>query len=188
MRFHVTRSYLDLARGVIDTRIYGNPDSESSHDAIFALVSCTNLYSFMALTAFVTRQLHELWTAHPSTLKEKHPNHTSFESLMASDLRDLKSALRELANALNIRPPHEVIPREWQQLNEIIKRHRDFFVHPDPEAFNDVMTSSMNEKWEMPSRVAREIIRYFHSASQGTVPEWLDNPSLKCRGFDYVGS
>ncbi len=188
MKIHVTRAYLDLARGVIDTQVYGNPSAENSEDVIFALMSCTYVYSFMALTAFSSSHLHEFWIKSPSSLKTKYEDCKTFEQLMAGPLKELKSALKELSIQLGITPIHEGKPAKWRELNEMLKAYRDYFVHPNPEAFHSHVQATTSFKWAFPSKLTSEIIGYYFQEAGQEIPEWVSKNSISCRGFDYVGT
>ena len=188
MKFHVTKAYLDLARGVIDTQIYGNPDAENSEDVIFALMSCTYVYSFMALTAFSSSHLHNFWIQNPSSMKIKYKECETFEQLMAGPLKELKNALKELSIQLGIIPIHEAKPAKWRELNEMLKGFRDYFVHPNPEEFHNQVQTTANLKWEFPSKLASEIIGHYFQETGQRIPNWVSKSSLSCRGFNYVGT
>lgn len=188
MRFHVTRAYLDLARAVIDTQVSGDLHEEDSQDAFLALASCTYLYSYMALTSFASKALHDIWSEPASALRAKHPNRSSFEELMKYDLGELKSALAALAEQKKLEPLHRSLPNDWRLLNELVKRHRDFFVHPNPEAFNGMVTSWSNYEWGMPSQLAERVISHFYQALGIPVPEWVRKPRLRSKGFAYSAS
>ena len=188
MKIHVTRAYLDLARVVIDAQIHGNPDAENSEDVIFALMSCTYIYSFMALTAFSSSHLHEIWIQNPSKLKIKYKNCDTFEQLMAGPLKELKVALNELSTQLGITPIHKSKPAKWRELNEMLKGFRDYFVHPNPEAFHNHVQATVSLKWAFPSKLASEIIGYYFQETGKEIPSWVSKSSISCRGFNYVGT
>lgn len=188
MNIHITRSYLDLARAVVDTQVYGDPNAEHSEDVIFGLMSCTYVYSFMALTAFCSSHLHQQWINNDSSLKRKYENCESFEQLMAGPLKELKKALTELANQLGIQPLHKSNPALWRELNELLKKYRDYFIHPNPEHFHHHLENAGNFQWGFPARVASEIIGHFFQTTGTQVPSWVSRGRLTCRGFDYVES
>ena len=71
--YHVAKSYLDMARAVIDTELH-RPRLGSTNDAEFGLVSCTYIYSYMAITAFVSGHLYTCWNRKDSDLKKNFPN------------------------------------------------------------------------------------------------------------------
>jgi hypothetical protein len=105
---------------------------------------------------------------------------------MAGPLRDLKTALKELSCQLNIKPLHEVEPNTWRELNEVLKTHRDYFVHPNPELFTDRVNSSFNLNWEFPSSVAARVLEYYFRSTMKEIPPWVANTGLRSRGFDIV--
>jgi hypothetical protein len=180
MRVNVTKSYLDVARSVIDTQLHG----EDADDAVFGLMSCTYIYSYLALVSFSSGQLHTIWNEEPNRLKSKYSECESFEALMAGPLRDVKSALKELAEQRGIEPLHKACPQVWQQLNQFLKRHRDFFIHPNPENFSDMVEASGNLQWDYASSTASGIIGYFFDACIGKAPEWVGESYLTSKGFE----
>ncbi|HWA11986.1 MAG TPA: hypothetical protein VHA15_02745 [Burkholderiales bacterium] len=186
MKVHVTRSYLDMARSVIDTRVHGDPQTAESEDAVFALMSCTYVFSFMALTAFASSHLHSLWKTDDSALRKKYESCASFEELMAGPLKELKVALKELACQLGMPPLHKAKPAAWRELNELLKGYRDYFIHPNPEHFHAHVTATGNLAWSFPSRVATDIITHFFVSTGTETPSWLAQSQLRSRGFDFV--
>jgi hypothetical protein len=187
MKVSVTKSYLDLARAVIDTKLYGKDREDDSSDAIFSLMSCTYVYSYSALVSFCAEHLHQIWEKEGSRLKSKYPQCGTFEELMAGPLKEIKSALKELSEQLGIEPLHKSRANLWRELNELLKGYRDYFIHPNPQAFQEHVESTGNLQWQFPSKVAAGIMSYFHEAIHGRVPYWIENTSLKARGFDIVG-
>ncbi|MEW8037959.1 MAG: hypothetical protein AB2721_20695 [Candidatus Thiodiazotropha sp.] len=186
MKVNVTKSYLDLARGIINTTVHGNLEEEIGEDAIFSLMSCTYIYSFMALTSFCSSHLHSMWRLPESDLKLKYSQCSNFEQLMTGPLRELKKAIKELAIQLNISPLHEAKPAEWRKLNELIKGYRDYFIHPNPDDFSEHLNETGNLPWNFASEVAEEIIEYFFTAAEAEIPTWVRTSGLKCRGFEVV--
>lgn len=186
MRINVTKSYLDMARSVIDTAINGDPEKTSGEDAMFSLMSCTYVFSSMALTSFCASQLHTLWCKENSGLRKQYHHCASFEELMAGPLRELKLALRELSRQLGIDPLHKTRASAWRELNELLKGYRDYFVHPNPEAFHEHVEATGSLEWSFPSRVAREIIGYFFEATHQQIPAWVNQTGLRSKGFEVV--
>lgn len=186
MKVHVTRAYLDMARSVIDTQVFGDPTNVENEDALFSLMSCTYVFSFMALTSFVSAELQKLWAPDGSALRLKFGEFDTFGELMAGPLKELKAALKELASELGIDPLHKARPESWRKLTELLKGQRDFFIHPNPEQFHDHVSVTGNQPWGFPSNVAAEIIEYFFIATDSKVPPWLAQSQIRCRGFDYV--
>jgi hypothetical protein len=180
MKIDVTKSYLDVACAVIDTQIQG----KDSDDAIFGLMSCTYIYSYLALVSFASIHLHQIWNEKDNRLRLKYTDCLTFEVLMASPLRDVKSALKELAEQQGIAPLHKERPEAWRQLNEVLKRHRDFFIHPNPDKFSDFIDETGNLQWNYASSTASIIIGYFFEARIGKVPEWVGDSFLISKGFE----
>lgn len=186
MRIHVTKAYLDMARSVIDTSVHGDSDQTAGEDALFSLMSCTYVFSFMALTSFCASQLHTRWCQEDSALRASFSNCGSFEELMAGPLREIKLALRELCKHLGVEPLHSAKPAAWRHLNELLKGYRDYFVHPNPEAFLEHVEATGNLNWGFPSTVATEIIGYFFEATQQHIPAWVKQTGLRSKGFEVV--
>lgn len=137
MRVHVTKSYLDMARSVIDTSLHGDREQTAGEDAMFSLMSCTYVFSFMALQSFCASHLNKFWDEESGNLREKYPGIESFEGLMAGPLKEVKKALGELCSQLRIEPLPKAKPQVWRELNELLKGYRDYFVHPNPESFGN---------------------------------------------------
>ena len=186
MRIHVTKSYLDMARSVIDTALHGDPEQTAGEDAMFSLMSCTYVFSFMALQSFCASHLHKFWSEENGNLREKYSEVESFEALMAGPLKEVKKALRELCSQLGIEPLHKANPQAWRKLNELLKGYRDYFVHPTPESFHEHVEATGNLQWGFPSSVVAEIIGYFFEATRQPVPGWLKATGLRSKGFEVV--
>ncbi len=186
MKIHVTKSYLDMARSVIDTSVHGDPKKEMGEDALFSLMSCTYVFSFMALTSFSASHLHERWVANNSKLKDKYNGCSNFEELMAGPLKEIKVALSELCTQLEIEKLHVARPNVWRELNQLLKRYRDYFIHPNPENFHEHIKATGNLEWGFPSKVVAEIISYFFEATHNQVPSWVKQSGLRSRGFEVI--
>ena len=183
MSTNVTKSYLDLARSVIDTQI-GAKEGVSRDDAIFALMSCTYVYSYSALLSFCSAQLYLLWQNDDSGLKEKFSRCQSFEQLMATELKDLKSALKEVVLQKGLEPIFKAEPKLWQHLNEFVKNYRDFFLHPNPELFESFVGKSGNAQWQLASKTVSGLLSYVYLGCNGSVPRWVNNSGLVAHGFE----
>jgi hypothetical protein len=184
MKFHVTRAYLDMARAVIDTPLVGDRENVDIQDALLGISGCTCVFSHMALTAFCSSHLHDMWIANPSPLRAKYADVETFEALMAGPLRELKRALRELCDQLAIPRLDTAKPDAWRRLNELLEAYRDYFVHPNPEAFHEHVEAVFGHPWGFSSQVAVEIISHYFEATGNAVPAWLNAPSLRCLGFE----
>jgi len=185
MSVNVAKSYLDMARSVIDTDI-GAKANASPDDIIFSILSCTYIYSYHSLISFYSAQLYLLWSQENSPLKEKHSQVTSFEELMVGPLRDIKSALKELTTQNDITPLHLAKPKLWQMLNEFVKNHRDFFIHPNPEKFDSFVGKNGNAQWKLPSETASGILEYMYQELYGHIPKWVNKSSIKIHGIEVV--
>ena len=175
--YDVTRSYFDMARASTDTSLVISADAAKdetlTNNANLVLVSSSWMYSHMAITAFVSAHLHDLWCWENSPLKAEFPQHETFEAMMKCEFRDLKSALRKLAGILGIQPLHVGAPKAWQHLCEFVQDHRDFFVHPTPSRFPEVMERAGRHHRGFPCDVAIEVIGYFYDKVGQDRPVWL---------------
>lgn len=183
MSTNVTKSYLDLARSVIDTRI-GSKEGDPVDDAIFALMSCTYVYSYSALLSFCSAQLFLLWEKENSLLRAKYSDMKSFEQLMATSLKDVKSAIKEVVALKGLKPIHEAEPKLWQNLNEFVKHYRDFFLHPNPVLFEKYVGKAGNAQWQLASKTVSGILEYVYAGCNGNVPKWVGEPGLVSHGFE----
>ena len=166
------------------TPVWSN--GESQDDCMFSMMTCTYIYSYTALTAFASGYLYRFWHKKDRILRKKYRKHTDFESLMRHEFRDLKEALKELAVQFNVPQLHEEKPEAWRNLNELIKMHRDYFVHPEPERFSEHVCEAGLQQWGFASKTATEIIEYYYTKSGHEVPAWLSRPGLRCKRFEVV--
>ena len=175
--YHVAKSYLDMARAVIDTQLH-IPRLCSKNDAEFGLVSCTYVYSHMAITAFVSGQLYYLWNSKGSALSGKYPQYNSFAEFMGKEFRETKKALKQLCDELKIKKHHETSPETWQELNQFLKNYRDYFVHPTPQDFSSIMEKIVRKPWNFASDTAVAVIGHYFDERQKERPNWLKKGSL----------
>ena len=174
-----------MARSVIDTEI-GAKAEASRDDAIIGILSCTYIYSYHSLISFCSAQLYLLWSQQNSELKEKYKGINTFEELMAGQLRDIKSALKELTSQKRIVPLHKAKPKLWQRLNELVKNYRDFFIHPNPEKFDSFVGKNGKAQWGLASETASGILEYIYQEAYGNVPKWVNSNSLKIHRIEVV--
>lgn len=73
---------------------------------------------------------------------------------MVEKFRGIKKALKQLCDELKIKKHHETSPEAWQRLNEFLKNHRDYFVHPTPEGFGSIMEKIVRKPWNFASNTA----------------------------------
>ncbi|MEP4545584.1 MAG: hypothetical protein ABJ000_05335 [Saccharospirillum sp.] len=183
---NVTKSYLDIARSVTRTKIGTKDESVEIDEALFGLMSCNYVYSYSALLSFCSAQLYILWDAEHSTLKARYSKFESFEKLMSSELRSVKTALKVLIEELNLKPLHSEEPKLWQNLTELLKNYRDFFLHPNPEKFHEHVESAGNKSWGLASSTVEGILSYIFLNTSGNVPSWVFKSELECDGFRLV--
>lgn len=176
MEIKVTKSYLDMARCFHGAEVCHGTDEVSENSVFaeeFAKVSCIYIYSYLAITAFVSEQLFEIWKKPGNILREKYSCFGSFKDLMRSEFRDMNRSLKELARLNDITPIHEANPKVWQELNVFLREYRNYFVHPDSESFSDFINGIGCHQLNLGPRVATEIIKYFYTATETPVPGWL---------------
>ena len=177
-QYHIAKSYLDMARAVIDTELH-EQKSGSKNDAFFGLMSCTYVYSYVAIVAFVSGQLHRRWKQEDSQLRKKHhPKYGTFNDLMRYEFGEIKDGLKELCCELNIPPHHKGAPQVWNALNDFLKKYRDWFIHPTPEGFNESFDEVGNKQWMFASNTAVEVIGYYFDEVNCPRPDWLKKGSL----------
>ena len=191
MVIKVTKSYLDMARCFDGTKVCRDTD-EVSEDSVstqeFAGVSCAYIYSYLAITAFVSEQLYVIWKKPSTNLREKYSSFENFRELMWKEFRGINRALKELARSKCITPIHEAKPKVWQELNEFLREYRDNFVHPDPESFPEFIKAISRHQLNLGPRVATEIIKYFYTATGTPVPDWLSRRGIFVPKITIVGT
>ena len=191
MEIMVTKSYLDMAR-CFDGAEVCRDSKEASENSVFtqefAMVSCVYIYSYLAITAFVSEQLYEIWRKPNIKLREKYSSFESFKDLMWSKFRDMNRALKELARSNCITPIHEAKPKLWHELNTFLREYRNYFAHPDPERFSEVIDGIGCLQLNLGPRVATEIIRYFYTATGTPVPGWLSDRGIFVPKIIIVGT
>ncbi|WP_166267121.1 hypothetical protein [Marinobacter caseinilyticus] len=178
--YDVTKAYLDMAYAIIDSEISVADDlnaksSQHKNDADLARQSCAYLYSYMAITAFVSVHLFEQWEKEDSPFREWNSDFSSFERLMRIRYRELKDGLKALCDIVQVPRMHEQSPKVWQHLIEFVKDYRDFFVHPTPKKFSEVISSAKARPMRFPVDTAVEAIGYFYDKNDQQRPAWLED-------------
>lgn len=173
--YKVEQTYLEMSRAFLGADIHCAKGTTSpNNNTILALVSSSYTFAIMAIDAFVSAQLHDKWSFPDSELHTKYSDACTFEDLMRKKLKDRKAAIKELCCQLKIQPIHIKQPNLWRQLNEVLKKTRDFFVHPNRDEFNDFMkVAGEQNSWAFPSNVASAVIRYFYEQTGTIIPDWL---------------
>ena len=191
MKIKVTKSYLDMARCFDGTEVCGDPKKVSENSVFaeeFARVSCVYIYSYMAIVAFASEQLYEIWKKEGNELRERYSEFDNFACLMRKKFSEIKSALNELARLNGIKPIREAKPKEWQELNEFLREYRNYFVHPNPESFSEFVNGISGHKLNLGPRVATEIIKYFYTAKGTCLPAWLSKRGIFIPKITIVGT
>ena len=132
----------------------------------------------MAITSFVSEQLFARWKDEGNRYREKHSKYSDFREMMKCENQEIKTALKELCDALAIKQLHETSPKTWQQLNEFLKRYRNWFVHPTPEDGHCILTELSSRQWDFASNIAVDVIGHFFDQSKKPRPDWLNKGSL----------
>ena len=132
----------------------------------------------MAISAFVSGQLYARWKKEDSSLRRKYSDYCDCGEMMRCKLRELKTALKVLCEELAIQPLHKKSPKTWNQLNEFLKKYRDWFVHPTPEKVHCIFTDIEHRRWDLASNTAVGVIGHFYDELGAERPEWLTKGSL----------
>jgi hypothetical protein len=180
------QAYLEQSRSFLAADINGIPKdvSEDSHlplTFVFAFLSQSYLFSYMAVQTFAAEQLWTIWNADDQLLQQKYPKATNFEHLLNSDLKDIKEQLKAMAEILDIPPIHVNDPILWNNLLQVLKVTRDFLTHPslDPDKVDSVIGHVMTKRdWRFASGVASKVILHFIQMTGSPVPEWIHENTL----------
>lgn len=205
IRYNLSQDYLEIARGAL-TEIHGKvPTTEEAApelsnelaNAIFAVVSISIVYSFLALESFLNYQLFRLWARRTDGSEEASRflselgDVPEFVRLKTNDkVREVPARLKTLCRLLGYPMPHEAIPRTWQRLNDLVEASRHFVVHPFPDAdyFNKNMRRMMTETTAGSYiEVVEEVFTFLYTKSGKAVPPWVtDNELIRFRGIDLL--
>jgi hypothetical protein len=181
---------------------------------IFSITSATIIYSYLALEAFANYHLYQIWEysrkAHDefeelkqkdTKLEEKmmiayanfyqdYGKVDKFEDLKETDLKMLDKRIKVICESLKIHKIHDVDAKLWQKFLELLKKARDFLVHPfpDPTKFQDMMkTLLIEKKIGEYIQIAQEIIKHFYKETGKKVPDWVEKNTLfLSKGYEYL--
>ena len=206
IQYNLTQDYLEVARTAL-TQIHGKipageneptpPLSNELANAIFAVISITIVYSFLALESFLNYQLFRLWARRADSSEESNRflselgDVSEFIRLKSNDkVREVPARLKTVCRLLAYPPPHEAIPGTWQRLNDLVEASRHFVVHPFPDAdyFNKNMRRMMTETTTGSYvRVVEEVISFLYTKGGKSVPAWVTrNQLIQFRGVDLL--
>lgn len=206
IQYNLTQDYLEVARASL-TQIHGKvprdaeprvPELSSElANAIFAVISITIVYSFLALESFLNYQLFRLWerrtdgSEESSRFLDEFGNVNEFRELKGKEkARELPARLRTICRLLAYPQPHVAIPSTWQRLNDLVEASRHFVVHPYPDAeyFNKNMQRMMTETTAGSYvKVVEEIISFLYTNSGKPAPNWVrKNELLRFQGIDLI--
>ncbi len=188
LTFDLAQAYLEMARAhlkvpVVSASKVNTEDVRMTNNTYIALIAHGYIFSYMALTAFVSGTLWKAWEQPASSLRVKYPNAESFEHLLNSNLRRLKDSITELCLHLNLQPLAEADPPLWIELLQVLKKTRDFMVHPtpNPSEFHKVVSEAMERhSWGKPIEITERVMRYFFSRQPENVPSWLSKNEDFC--------
>ena len=119
------------------------------------------------------------WGFKNQEYKKYFENEINFEGLL--EKVDLREKLKVLASVCNISPLHESEPILWNQLCQTVEDMRHFIIHPKPypNIFQEKMNSIMvRYKLNQYFKIAEEVIRYFYTNTNATIPDWLNKNTL----------
>ncbi len=206
--FSLTHCYLEMARAAAGPLSFHHPTGDLRHvvdtyghnpiaSAILAVVSVVVVYSYLAIESFINYQLYQVWATRTEATVESERflrllgDAPSFDRYRThSRVRDLGERIKVLCEIKGYHKPHEAIPTQWQQFNELAEASRHFLVHPVPEPghFQRVMKRVLQE---LPTGrypdLAVGIIGFFYDQARTEKPEWLSrNTLIRLRGFDVL--
>ena len=179
--FDLAQAYLEMARAhhrvVVRAPQGVSPKGlRMTNNTVLALTAHGYVFSFMAMTAFLTACLWKVWKLPTSPLTSRFPNAKSFKHLLKSDLKEMKDCITELCTYYNLQPLHVAEPKLWNDLQQVVKTTRDFMTHPTPDAveFNKIIGDAMKKHtWARPAQIAEQVMRYFYTGQTQKPPEWL---------------
>lgn len=193
--YNLTQNYLEVARAAL-APIHGKipagsetpPPSSALASAIFSVMSLTIVYSFLALESFLNSQLYRLWERRHDGSPEGNRflaalgDEPDFVRLKTnSAVREVPERLKTLCKLLAYRPPHEAIPRTWNQLHQLVEASRHFVIHPypDQEYFSKNMRRILLETESGAYvRVVEEVLTFLYQSSAKPVPSWVTKNEL----------
>lgn len=179
--FDLAHAYLEMARAHLGVPVRA-PQGTSPEDrrmtntTLFALVAHGYIFSFMAINAFVSICLWDIWDRPNSPLQAKYPKAKGFKHLLKTDLRELKDSINELCAHYNLEPLHKSNPEVWNGLLQIVKATRDFMTHPTPDAveFNKIVGDAVQKHtWGKPAHIVEQTMIHFFDKQGLASPEWI---------------
>jgi hypothetical protein len=202
--YNLPQDYLEVARAALSP-IHGKvpadaettPPSNELLNAVFAAVSVSIVFSFLALESYLNYQLFRLWEgrnkgdATAARFLQELGNPSDFLSLRGSDkAREVPARLKTICRILGFAAPHEAIPDTWRRLKELAEASRHFATHPIPEPayFQSNMLRIMQEtEAGAYVRVVEEVLSFLHKQSGAVVPGWVvRNELIAFRGYDLL--
>lgn len=178
---NVTQGYLEMARywGSMIT-----PETEMTHTTTYTILAEAYVFSYMAINAYTSFQLSELWNNQQASFRNKYPHRNTVAELLGrgGELSDLQTALKVFATESNVTSLHVANGQLWSEFNQVVREARDFFIHPKPgpgfQQHIDTITHIPQRRmakdwWRFPVRVAEDIITYFQVERGMTVPDWV---------------
>jgi len=186
--FNLAQAYLEMARAhhrvpVVGRKGVDREKMSMTNNTVLAFVAHGYVFSFMAMTAFVTVCLWKVWEHPNSPLKSKYPKAKSFKHLLKTDLKELKDCIKEACKHYGLKPLHTAEPKLWYDLLQVLKTTRDFMTHPTPDAteFDKIVGDALKKHtWAKPSQIAEQVLRYFYTNQTQKPPEWLKKNQEFC--------
>ena len=187
IRSEPERAYLEMARASLNVAIEkpktqeNEPEPDGSMvlptpNTYLAIAAKCYVFSYMAVTAWANRQIGSLWHRDDSSIRDQYSDVDSLEELLRKDLGETKDVIKAVNKAHGIAPLSQEEPRTWNDLCQVLREVRHFFIHPvpDPELFDKIMTEALNERtWDFPTTVAEDTIAYTYKQAGLEIPEWV---------------
>jgi hypothetical protein len=182
LEFDLAQAYLEMARAHHDADVVGPSGVEvdevtMTNNTAIALVAHGYIFSFMALNAFASGCLWQVWQMPNSPLKAKYPDARDFKHLLKTRLKELKVCISELYPLLGVEPLDKADPKLWNKMLQVLKITRDFLTHPTPDVsdFNRIIGDAMGKhSWSFPTRIVEQVIGHLLKNQKKAAPNWLN--------------
>ena len=194
LKFNVCRAHFEMAGAFLGADVVpaeGQTTREMPNDLCYALLASNYLNAYLAVTTFLTEQITSCFLNHQKS-RESFENLDLERALNEKLPGDLSKMLKAASQGLQIARLSKKRPRLMQQLSEFLKKHRNFFAHPNPNHFDLIFGQKIAmHEWGFPQSVAREVITFFFEETKNPVPDWLDGSTTlfrvpKIEVFDVV--
>ena len=94
--------------------------------------------------------------------------------MLKKEVPNVKDLIKHTCQGLNIEHPCNGDAKLYGEFNQVVSRCRNFFVHPKPEQFHEIISEVVEQtQWGIPADIARRMILYFYDKTGADLPEWL---------------